>query len=86
MKIILSPKAQDDMAKLSKEMGRRMLEKLYWFAGQDDPLSFAEPLQGSDKMYRFRIGEHRAIFYLEGNRVVIVVVAVKHRGKVYRRL
>jgi mRNA interferase RelE/StbE len=49
-----------------------------------NPLAYAEPLKDSDLgSYRFRIGDYRVIFDLEGEE--IVVLRVGHRRDIYRR-
>ena len=49
-----------------------------------DPLAHAEPLKQSDLgSYRFRIGDYRVVFDLEGSE--IVVLRVGHRREIYKR-
>ena len=51
---------------------------------EQDPLRHAEPLKQSELgSYRFRIGDHRVIFDLVGEE--IVVLRVGHRREIYRR-
>ena len=49
-----------------------------------DPLKHAEPLKQSELgSYRFRIGDYRVVFDLEGDQIVILRVG--HRREIYRR-
>lgn len=49
-----------------------------------DPLQHAESLKQSDLgSYRFRIGDYRVVFDIEGDE--IVVLPVGHRRDIYRR-
>jgi mRNA interferase RelE/StbE len=51
---------------------------------ESDPLSHAEPLKQSELgSYRFRIGDYRVVFDIEGNEIVILRVG--HRRDIYRR-
>jgi mRNA interferase RelE/StbE len=51
---------------------------------KDKPLDFAETLKSSDLgTYRFRIGDYRVIFDIEGNDVV--VLRVGHRREIYKK-
>ena len=51
---------------------------------QEDPLQHAERLTDSKLGdYRFRIGDYRVIFDIEGNE--IVVLRVGHRREIYNR-
>jgi mRNA interferase RelE/StbE len=51
---------------------------------ESDPLQHAEPLKQSELgSYRFRIGDYRVVFDIEGSEVVILRVG--HRRDIYRR-
>ncbi len=85
MKLVYSPDARKDIHHISPAIAERINKKLMWFASQGNPLDFAEPLQGQHKVYRFRIGDYRAIFRLEkGVVIVLLVMAIKHRSEAYR--
>jgi hypothetical protein len=43
--------AMNDLKRLDKQIARRITAKLDWFATQEDPLSFAEPLVHWNKTY-----------------------------------
>ena len=69
--------------KLPKIVQIRLLSKLDYFCNQNDPLDFAEPLTKSNLgQYRFRIGDYRVAFDVEGENLVIH--EVDHRKEVYR--
>lgn len=87
MQVTYSVDAQADLSRLPKNIRRRIIDKVGWYVEQDNPLEFAEPLKNAFRsLYRFRIGNYRAIFSLQGRHVVIVVVAVKHRSEAYRSM
>lgn len=51
---------------------------------KDNPLQYAEPLTEPELGgYRFRIGDYRVIFDMEGDD--IVVLRVGHRKEIYKR-
>jgi mRNA interferase RelE/StbE len=52
---------------------------------KDDPRSQAAKLIGFD-LYKIRQGDYRAIFVIEDDTVVVLVVKVGHRRAVYERL
>jgi mRNA interferase RelE/StbE len=65
-------------AKITRRIGRTLLRY------EEDPLKYAEGLTDSRLgTYRFRIGDYRVIFDLEGNE--IVVLRVGHRKNIYRK-
>jgi mRNA interferase RelE/StbE len=86
MQIELSLKAKKQIEKLPKTVALRIAQKLMWSVDQDEPLFFAEPLQGTEeKLYRFRIGEYRVIFIIEAEVIsVLFVLAIAHRKDIYR--
>lgn len=70
---------------LPKQVQKRLKAKLEWFIAQQNPLAFAEPLtKPADAQYRFRVGNYRVLFDIEGGRNVIVLY-VQHRREVYRK-
>ena len=51
-----------------------------------DPLpSGIRKLQGSQRMYRLRVGNYRVIYELYESHLIIVIVRVRHRKDAYRR-
>jgi mRNA interferase RelE/StbE len=52
---------------------------------EDDPRpSGATRLVGADDLWRLRIGDYRVVYAIEDDRLVVIVVRVAGRGKVYR--
>jgi mRNA interferase RelE/StbE len=80
--LIYAQRAERDIAGLDSKTKERIGKALLRF--KEEPLRYAEKL--SDLVlgtYRFRIGDYRVIFDLEGNE--IVVLRVGHRREIYRR-
>jgi mRNA interferase RelE/StbE len=51
----------------------------------DDPRpQGSEKITGSDDLYRIRSGDYRAIYTIQDDRLVVLVVRVAHRRDVYR--
>ncbi|MGB3023917.1 MAG: type II toxin-antitoxin system RelE/ParE family toxin [Candidatus Saccharimonadales bacterium] len=83
MRIALAKTASKDIKKCPPQLQKRIYDKLNFFLAQRDPLVFAEPLtQPFDAQYRFRIGNYRVLFDVEGD--MIVILHVQHRREVYR--
>lgn len=69
--------------KQPRDVQIRIIEKLDYFCSQDNPLDFAEPLTHSSLgQYRFRIGDYRVSFDVEGE--ILVIHDVDHRKDIYR--
>ena len=70
--------------KFSKDVQIRIIDKLDYFCAQANPVDFAEPLtQSSMGEYRFRIGDYRVTFDIEGE--ILVVHEVDNRKNIYRK-
>lgn len=76
--------AVKSIQKLAPQIKKRLKLKLEFFIEQDDPLAFAKTLtKPADAQYRFRIGNYRVLFDVEGNNIVILLV--QHRKDIYKR-
>jgi mRNA-degrading endonuclease RelE of RelBE toxin-antitoxin system len=81
MRVYFSLTAEEHLARLPRLVQIRIVKKLEAYAGQSDPLQFAEPLTGVDA-FRFRIGDYRVIFeVLHGT---LWILAIKRRDEAYR--
>ena len=79
--LVYTRRAEKDIEKLEPRVKDRIGKTLLRYT--EDPLRFAEKL--SDPIiggYRFRIGDYRVIFDIQGNE--IVVLRVGHRREIYR--
>ena len=81
-RLIYTRRAVKDIERLGESVKKRLGKALMRY--KKDPLKYAEkisdPHLGS---YRFRIGDYRVIFDLEGEE--IVVLRIGHRRDIYRR-
>lgn len=76
--------AVDDIKHLTPQIQKRLKNKLEFFVKQDDPLQFARQLtRPADAQYRFRVGNYRVLFDVEGEDLIIL--HIQHRKDVYRR-
>lgn len=73
------------LAKLDKQIAKRITSKLREIANLDDPRSVGKPLVGNlAGLWRYRVGDYRIICYIDDGELVILVVDVDHRSEVYR--
>lgn len=76
-------KSKREFVNLDNQVKKRVINKLDFWTGSGDPLRFAENLTNSELgEYRFRVGDYRIVFDVEGENIVILVV--KHRKEVYK--
>jgi mRNA interferase RelE/StbE len=74
-----------DLKKIDRQMQREILDYMdKRIAKADDPHSFGKPLRHSKfGLWRYRVRDYRIICELQERRMIVLVVAVGHRGKIY---
>jgi mRNA interferase RelE/StbE len=86
-RIDVSDAAKKQLAKIGRVEAKRITTFLRTrVAGLDDPRQLGEALQGArlGGMWRYRVGDYRILAVIKDEVVTVVVVAVGHRGAVYR--
>jgi mRNA interferase RelE/StbE len=80
--LVYTNRADRDIQKLDEFTKKRIGKALLRY--KESPLRYAEKLTNSRLGdYRFRVGDYRIIFDIEGNK--IVVLRVGHRKDIYKR-
>ncbi len=80
--LIYTQRAERDITGLDSRTKERIGKTLLRY--KEEPLRYAEKLSDSRLgTYRFRIGDYRVVFDIEGDE--IVVLRVGHRREIYRR-
>lgn len=80
--VIVQPAAQKQISRLSSDVQRRVVAKL--FALADDPRpAGCKKLSRPDDLYRIRIGDYRVIYHIQDRNLIVTIVKVGHRGGVY---
>jgi len=83
MDVFYTRKSAKQLKSLPHSIQKRIVEKMRFYANQNDLLKFAEHL--SDRRegeFRFRVGDYRLIFDVRAN--VIYVLKIDRRDKVYK--
>ena len=77
--------AVEDLKKLDKPVQREILNYMEKrIARADNPRSFGKPLRHSKfGLWRFRLRDYRILCQLQQSRLVVLVIAVGHRSKIY---
>ena len=80
-----SEKAARELLKIDREAARRIKRYLdERIATDDDPRRFGESLAGNlSGLWKYRIGDFRVIAEIQDERLIILVIRVGHRSKVY---
>ena len=72
-----------DLKKLPKDIQKKIIKKLDYFISTDNPLHFADKLIHFEiGSFRFRIGDYRVIFDLEGEKIIILTLG--DRKEIYK--
>ena len=82
MRAFYTYKAAEQLKNLPRSVQKRIIEKMRFYAIQDNPLEFAEHLiDYREGEFRFRVGDYRAIFDVKGN--TIYILKIRKRDKAY---
>ena len=87
VRVVYTESAYKDLKKLEKSQIKRILEKVRFYAENEDMITYAKKLKPPlERYYRFKVGQYRVIFLIdrEGNMSVLVVLKVAHRKDVYQ--
>ena len=78
-------RAVRDARKLGHEERRRILAYLRErIATDEDPRRLGKPLLTDQAgLWRYRVGDYRIVCRIEDDRVIVLVLAVGHRSKIY---
>lgn len=82
-KIEFTPAAEKELAKLGKEEARK-IRRFLRERVEPDPKAFGTGLKGNlREFWRWRAGDYRILAKVEDDRLLVLVVQVGHRSKVY---
>lgn len=82
--IKFTAKADKNFAKLEKTMQKRVIAKLEEISKLENPRNIGKALTGNlAGLWRYRVGDYRLVCDIRNSEIVIVVVDVNHRSKVY---
>ncbi|MGW7239262.1 type II toxin-antitoxin system RelE family toxin [Streptomyces sp. NPDC054804] len=85
-----TPHAQRDMLKIPRPDALRILHRLTELqkamdTGDTTALD-VKPLQGHNARLRLRVGDYRVVYTVEGEELIVWVLAVGNRRDVYRQM
>jgi mRNA interferase RelE/StbE len=80
--VLIKPSAAKELEKVPVEQRRRIARKILSLGDNARPHG-CEKLSGDD-LYRIRQGDHRVVYSIEDDVLIVLVVRVGHRRDVYR--
>lgn len=84
-KIEFSNKASKSLGKITKIYQDLILEKIAELANNPYENSNVKALKGVHKTYRLRVADYRILFTIDNGELVILVIDIDHRGKIYKK-
>ena len=73
------------LAKKDEQIAKRIVAKLHEISQLEDPRSMGKGLtENKSGLWRYRVGDYRIVVDIEDDVLVILVVDVDHRSRVYR--
>lgn len=78
--VIWSEKSRKSLEAIDKNISERIISKVEDI--KKDPFVFVKRLQGV-ALYSLRVGDYRVILDIENKKMVIFVIKIRHRSKVY---
>ncbi|MEU5155525.1 type II toxin-antitoxin system RelE/ParE family toxin [Glycomyces sp. NPDC021274] len=82
-RLVISEAADKQLQQLDKPVRRRIILALAKL--EDDPRpDGVKKLKGSADRWRIRVGDWRIVYRIEDGELLVLVIAVGHRSKVYR--
>ena len=79
---VFAPEARDELRKISRNTALRILAKLTELEADPYGLSTTALVSQPDRR-RLRVGDYRIVYTVEAEQLVIWVVHVGHRSRVY---
>ena len=79
--VFLTDFAKKQLAKLDRQTAKRITKKLHDVSV--DPFLYVSKLAGRD-FYKLRVGDYRVLMIIQQDKLVILVVEVRHRRNVYK--
>ena len=81
-RIVISKQVRKDFKRIPKEQSRRILSAIQELSESPRPPG-CKKLKG-DELYRIRVGIYRVVFEIRDSQLIVIVVRVGHRKKIYR--
>ncbi len=75
--------AAKELRKIDRGVVPRIVAAAAQLAHQPHPPG-SKKLQGTDSIYRIRVGDYRIVYEVNAAEIVIIIVRVRHRKEVYR--
>ena len=79
----LTRTAEKQLRRVAERDRARIIEAIASLGEKPRPRD-ARKLRGYDEVYRIRVGQHRVVYEVYDDRVVVIVLKIGHRKDIYR--
>jgi mRNA interferase RelE/StbE len=83
-KIEIKASAKKELARLDRQMQRRLLVFLSELGDVENPRISGIAMQGGERAWRYRVGDYRMIAEIDDDIITIYIIKIGHRREVYR--
>ena len=81
--VIIHRKAEKNIKRLRGEMLERTRHAIRTLAGNPRPIGYKK-MMGYDNLYRIRVGDWRMIYAVEEDKLIVLVLEIAPRRRIYR--
>ncbi len=84
-KVSFEAKAEEEFAKLSKADQQKIFKYLKKLESREDPRTLGEALKSKlSSFWKYRVGNYRLIAEINDEGLIVIILVVAHRSKVYK--
>jgi len=81
--ITLEKKVEKFLYKLPSKIYRNIRTRINELADNPRPY-YSESVKGYKDLYKFRVGDYRIIYTVRHSQLIVMVIDIEHRSKVYK--
>lgn len=81
-RVVYTSRAEKELRLFDKKIAQKIIQKIGFYSGKDNLPKYAKKLKPPlDGLFRFRIGDYRVIFEVDGrgNLTILTILTIKHR-------
>jgi mRNA interferase RelE/StbE len=83
-KVIILPKALQDLSRLDKPAAQRVVDKITWLSENIESITPMTLKGGLSRFYKLRAGDWRIIYDINPSEKIITIHKIGHRREIYK--
>ena len=81
--VVFARSARKELQELDRTVANRILKRIEALTREPRP-SGCKKLEGTDNLWRIRIGDWRVVYSVDDTRLLVEVSVIRHRREAYR--